>query len=446
MARDPYALLGVSPGTDLAIVKKRYRRLAMKYHPDRAGSDPKKRALYEKRMSSYNNAFAEIQEASAFSSKVPPRNARRSASRAAESAGRGAARPRGEFGIFMRSAHLWARAGINHFAQTRIPFLRQTLLTSVGAARFFAAALVVALGVRLLTLRDFNFLTAAPDMYTGGPAKFLLRSLTVDAGEPTAAAAAARAVVVCKLGAAPVAPAVREDLSWVRRHWNDAAAISRVVLACQPSKPPTDPAAAGTADRFDAWWREAIQVIGAGTAGLMARTAYTSNPAVAAAAAEGAARSVAFTTRIPMGCADVAHSVAAASAAASGTVAAPSAAGRRSTSPSPKAKAGTAAAKTAAAGAASATVERDHAGGPGVLKASAPVVSPAAATRGRGVWAVEERGPLSLAGVLQGPAVRLPRDAMGSAWEHVLAAYRRVDGAAERRGDHEHAAAVAAAR
>ncbi len=34
----PYALLGLSPGAPLPDVKRAYRRLAMRFHPDRAGT------------------------------------------------------------------------------------------------------------------------------------------------------------------------------------------------------------------------------------------------------------------------------------------------------------------------------------------------------------------------------------------------------------------------
>ena len=39
--RDYYDVLGVEKGAEAAAIKKAYRKLAMKYHPDRNFDDPK---------------------------------------------------------------------------------------------------------------------------------------------------------------------------------------------------------------------------------------------------------------------------------------------------------------------------------------------------------------------------------------------------------------------
>jgi DnaJ-class molecular chaperone len=39
-SQDPYMILGLSPGATEKQIKKAYRRLAMKFHPDRNRNDP----------------------------------------------------------------------------------------------------------------------------------------------------------------------------------------------------------------------------------------------------------------------------------------------------------------------------------------------------------------------------------------------------------------------
>ena len=42
MNQDPYQVLGVSPQDDEATIKKAYKKLALKHHPDRTGGDETK--------------------------------------------------------------------------------------------------------------------------------------------------------------------------------------------------------------------------------------------------------------------------------------------------------------------------------------------------------------------------------------------------------------------
>ena len=57
MTKDYYDLLGVSKDSSKAEIKKAYKKLALKYHPDRAPEENKKE---------YEEKFKEINEAASF--------------------------------------------------------------------------------------------------------------------------------------------------------------------------------------------------------------------------------------------------------------------------------------------------------------------------------------------------------------------------------------------
>ena len=61
MVEDPYKVLGLNPGASDEEVKKAYRRLAKKYHPDRNPGDP----VAAKKMQEVNAAYEQIKNPSA---------------------------------------------------------------------------------------------------------------------------------------------------------------------------------------------------------------------------------------------------------------------------------------------------------------------------------------------------------------------------------------------
>lgn len=58
---DPYKVLGVSPDADEDEIKKAYRALARKYHPDRYAGKPELQASAEQKMKEVNAAYEEVQ-------------------------------------------------------------------------------------------------------------------------------------------------------------------------------------------------------------------------------------------------------------------------------------------------------------------------------------------------------------------------------------------------
>lgn len=56
MARDPYSVLGVPPGSDAVTIRHAYRQRARDLHPDRAGNDPRAAA----RMAELNAAYESL--------------------------------------------------------------------------------------------------------------------------------------------------------------------------------------------------------------------------------------------------------------------------------------------------------------------------------------------------------------------------------------------------
>ncbi|MCS7137340.1 MAG: J domain-containing protein [Candidatus Caldarchaeum sp.] len=58
----PYAVLGVKPGAPLALVKKSYREMVKRYHPDRlpSNSSPQVKKLFEERLIQLNSAYKTI--------------------------------------------------------------------------------------------------------------------------------------------------------------------------------------------------------------------------------------------------------------------------------------------------------------------------------------------------------------------------------------------------
>ncbi|MDD7401032.1 MAG: J domain-containing protein [Eubacteriales bacterium] len=62
--KDPYKVLGVDPTASMDEIKKAYRAMAKKYHPDRH-SDPVAKELAEERMAEINAAYEAIESGTA---------------------------------------------------------------------------------------------------------------------------------------------------------------------------------------------------------------------------------------------------------------------------------------------------------------------------------------------------------------------------------------------
>lgn len=57
-----YAVLQVQPDAELEVIEAAYRQLMKKYHPDRAGDDPRRVALHHERAKAINEAFAVLRD------------------------------------------------------------------------------------------------------------------------------------------------------------------------------------------------------------------------------------------------------------------------------------------------------------------------------------------------------------------------------------------------
>src|SRR3989442_13277472 len=59
---DYYAVLQVQPDAELEVIEAAYRQLMKKYHPDRAGDDPRRTALHHERAKAINEAFSVLRD------------------------------------------------------------------------------------------------------------------------------------------------------------------------------------------------------------------------------------------------------------------------------------------------------------------------------------------------------------------------------------------------
>jgi DnaJ domain len=59
---DYYAVLQVQPDAELEVIEAAYRQLMKKYHPDRAGDDPRRAQLHHQRAKAINEAFGVLRD------------------------------------------------------------------------------------------------------------------------------------------------------------------------------------------------------------------------------------------------------------------------------------------------------------------------------------------------------------------------------------------------
>jgi curved DNA-binding protein CbpA len=69
-ARSPYEVLGVAPGASAEEMKKAYRVLARRYHPDRAGGDPVAEERFKEVKAAYD-VLSDPEKRKAY--EAPPR-------------------------------------------------------------------------------------------------------------------------------------------------------------------------------------------------------------------------------------------------------------------------------------------------------------------------------------------------------------------------------------